>query len=203
MEKEIFKEMGKAVEILDIKPKRYVYEVQAGLDIYGISFEMSSGQAKELLNEVIKVEGKEAEQETEVTRGRVSVKKGGDGKYYSVKNIHFHLSDFLELGYSLIQENSYGRLIVGTILLVKLLEQLGVDLEKEQVAVCVALNRAAKHCVITDDNMIKCITNELYEDDAFALKEQEIKNILWELTEMGIVSVEEGRYEVTQELIIE
>lgn len=203
MRKANSEELWEPVELLEIKVNRYAYEVQEKLDIYNISIQVSSRQVETLLNDVIEVELKEAKNETEVTRGSIHIRKGRTGKYYSVKNLHLHLTDFLELGFNMVQGDIKNKLIASSIFLIKLMEQLGINMEEEETAVCVALYRATKRYAITDDNIVKCITGELRESDYIELNEKKIGNILSDLIEMGVISVEEGRYEVTQEILFE
>ena len=66
-----------------------------------------------------------------------------------------------------------------------------------------ALYNAEKHYVITDDNIIRNIANELKENDYIELSERKISKVVLGLTEMGIVSIENGRYKLTQKLMIE
>lgn len=203
MRKKTSEKLWEPVELLEIKANRYAFEVQEKLDIYNISVEVNNGQMETLLNDVIEVELEEVKKETEITRGDILIRKDGSGKYYSIKNISLHLTDFLELSFNMAQGRIKDKLIVGAIFLIKLMEQFGVNLEEEQTAVCVAIYKVKKRYVITDDNVIEYITRELRESDYMELNEKRIWNILSELIEMGIVSVEDGRYEVTQVLLFE
>lgn len=187
-------------DLLKIKVNRYAYEVQEKLGNYNISVQVSSEQVEKLLNDVIDVEIEEVEKE-EVTRGSISVRKGGAGKYYSVKNIHLRLSDFLELVFNLYQGDIKSKLIISFIFLFRLMVQLGVDLEEEQTMVCVALYNITKRYTVTDDDVIKYIVGELRESYYIELDKNKIGNILSELIKMGLVSVEEGRYELTQKIV--
>lgn len=192
-----------SVELLEIKADRYVDEVQDELDIYNISVQISSEQMEKLLNDVIAVELEEVKEEAEATRGSIHIRRDGSGKYYSVKNIKLSLTDFLDMGWDLVTGETRFKLFTCTVFLLKLMKRLGADLEEEQAAVCVALYRVGKHYAITDDNLIGFIDSELQDNDYMELGERKIRRIVSGLVEMGIVSLENGRYEVTQQLVFE
>lgn len=192
-----------SAELLEFKAKKYINDVQEEMDIYNISLQISSSQIIKVFNQVIEVEKEEVTEETEVFRGSVHIKKDGSGKYYSVNNIHFYLTDFLEFGFDLLQKETNGKLIACAFFLIKLIEHLGYSLEEEQTIVCIVLYRVAKRYMVTDDNVIRYITEEMIQSDYIGLDERKIWNILSELIEMGIISVEDGRYRVVQELVFE
>lgn len=194
------KERWEPAELLEFKPARFTYEVQEKLNIYDIPVRLDSKQIEKLFNDVVEVELEETEKETDATRGKVSVRRNGKGKYYSIKNIHLDLIGLIEFGFNLMAADKRIMLIVAAIFLKKILGQLGVDMEEEQVAACVALYKAAKRVVVTDDNIMEHIARELKESGYCELSRKEIDKALSELIQMGIVTVEEGRYEVTEEI---
>ena len=194
------KERWEPAELLEFKSARFTYEVQEKLNIYDIPVRLDSKQIEKLFNDVVEVELEETEKETDATRGKVSIRRNGKGKYYSIKNIHLDLIGLIEFGFNLTAADKRTMLIVAAIFLKKILGQLGVDMEEEQVAACVALYKAAKRFVVTDDNVMEHITGELKESSYCKLSRKEIDKALSELIQMGIVTVEEGRYEVTEEI---
>lgn len=204
MREEDSEKLYKPVELLEIESDKCAYEVQEKLDIYNIPIQVTNREIEKLFNDVLEVELEEASEETEVTRGGIYVRRDGAGKYYSVKNICFHLTDLLELVFSLAQaDKKRDKFFVALIFLIKLMKQLEADMNEEESAVCVALYRVTKRYAVTDDNIIKCITEELMENGYIELSEKTVGNVISELMEFGIVSVEEGRYEVTQMLLFE
>lgn len=194
------KERWEPAELLEFKPARFTYEVQEKLNIYDIPVRLDSKQIEKLFNDVVEVELEETEKETDATKGKVSVRRNGKGKYYSIKNIHLDLIGLIEFGFNLVAADKRTKLIVAAIFLKKIPGQLGVDMEEEQVAACVALYKAAKRFVVTDDNVMEHIARELKESGYCELSRKEIDKALSELIQMGIVTVEEGRYEVTEEI---
>ena len=202
MRRPCFKKSGKTVELLELKANRLAYDVQERLDFYDISLQVDIEQMETILNDVIKVELEEVKEVPEATKGKVTIWKGKFGKYYSVKNIYFRLSDFLDYGFSLTQANEISSmLIVSAILLWKLVERLGFDLKEEQTAVCVALYRLTKRYAITDDNITEHVDLELQESGYGELDRRAIGKALSGLMEVGILSIEEGRYEVAQKIV--
>lgn len=194
------KKRWESAELLEFKSAGFTYEVQKKLDIYDIPIRIDSIQMEKLFNDVVEVEMGEVEKNTDTTKGRISIRRDGKGKYYSVKNIHLDLFDLMEFGFNLITTDKRAMLIVAAIFLKKLLGQLGMDMEEEQAATCVALYKAAKRFAVTDDNIMEHITKELEESDYCELSTKEIDRSLSELIRTGIVTIEEGRYEVTEEI---
>ena len=66
-----------------------------------------------------------------------------------------------------------------------------------------ALYQATKQYIVTDDNVIGYILTELKNWDDMDFCEQEVEELLEELIDMEIVSIEEGRYEVKQKVVFE
>lgn len=202
MEQKQNEKQWEPIELLELKVNRYVHDVQEKLDICNISVHIDSKQIETLFNDTIEVDLEEIEA-PETTRGSIHVKRDGSGKYYSIKNISFYITDFLELGLNLIQTETKYKIVISAIFLLKLLKQLGVNLEDEQTVVYVALHQAAKHYVITEDNVTECVLDELGTSSYMNLSREDIKNILLKLLDMGIISVENGIYGVFQKLYID
>lgn len=202
MRKSSNEKIWEPVEVLEIRTDHYIYAVQEELDDYNISVQIDHSQIESLFNFVLEVEMEESTEE-EVTRGQVYVRKDRKGKYYSIKNIQLHLSDFLDFGFSISQGGTKSKFIVCIIFLIKLLEQLGAELEEDETAICVCLYNASKCYALTDDNIIKCIADELRKSDYLELNDRKIEGTILNLIDMRIVSVEEGRYQVTQTLVFE
>ena len=137
----LFKRKEKPVELLELKVNKYVHDVQESLDMHNVPIQVSSEQMEKIFNNILEADI-EYIKEAEVSRGDVRIRRDGKGRYYSIKNIHIHLSDFLELGFSMIQTERKYMIFAGGICLLKLMEQLGIDLTEEQTTICVALYQA-------------------------------------------------------------
>lgn len=200
MEREELEQKWEAVEVLELKVNKFIYEIKEKLDIYNLDIQISNVQMETLLHDVLEVEMEETEA-PEVTKGYVHIKKDGKGKYYALKNLYFFLVDFLEGVFNLTQTDKKYWIVVGAIFLYRIMQQFGVDMSEEQTAICVALYQAAKRYVVTDENVMKYIVEGLRESDYCELGEKKIGRELSELIEMGLVSIEDGRYEITEILL--
>lgn len=200
MWKSEMEEKWEAAEVLELSAYRFLNEIKEKLDIYDLSIQINNSQIETLFHDVLELEMEEVEA-PEITRGCVYIKKNGTGKYYTMKNLYFHLMDFIEGVFNLAQTDSQIRIILGTIFLFRIMTQLGVDLSEEQATLCIVLYQMTKRCIITDDNIMKYIKQGLQEGDYCELGEEKIEKELSKLVEMGLVSIEDGRYEVTETLL--
>ena len=123
------KELWTPVEWLDFHANNYIYKVEDKLDLYNISVQIDRRQVEEVFNKVIKIEEKEEQGVVENTRGRINVRRDGSGKYYSIKNISIHFCDFLEFAFSMVKDELDNKGLACAILLLKLIEQIGVELD--------------------------------------------------------------------------
>lgn len=191
-----------ASDFLELKPNVFWHEVKEELDIYDLSVPIDSGWLKKLFHDTLEPEVEEVE-EAEVTKGWTYLKPNGKGGYLSLKNLEFHLVDFVESVFNLLQTNTACGAIAGVIFLYRLFKYLEVELDEEQTAVCVVLYQMTKRCVITDENVIKCVAQGLRESDYDMLNEKAIENAISELIKIGLVCIEDGRYEVTETIRFE
>lgn len=189
-------------EILDLKASRFLYEVEDKLDFYEIPIEINENQLERLFHDTLKTEDEEIEA-PEITRGFAFIRKDATGKYYALKNIKFHLVDFLEAVLALIQAEQRYRLIFAGIFLFKIMQHLGTDLSEEHIAILVVLYQMTKFYEVTDENVMNIIVQGLEENDYCELLEKSIKKKLSELMEMELVSIVDGRYEVTNILMLD
>lgn len=202
MERQESGQKWEAIDFLELKPNLFWYEVKEGLDIYNLSIQTSRSQLEALFHDTLVPDVEDVEA-PEATKGHVRLKPNGKGGYCSMKNLYFHLVDFLEGVFSLAQTNAICRVIAGTIFLCRLVQYLEIELDEEQTAVCVALYQVTKRYVITDENVISCVAQGLQKSDYGELKEKEIEDAISELIEIGLVCIEDGRYEVTETIWIE
>ncbi len=197
----LFKRKEKPVELLELKVNKYVHDVQESLDMHNVPIQVSSEQMEKIFNNILEADI-EYIKEAEVSRGDVRIRRDGKGRYYSIKNIHIHLSDFLELGFSMIQTERKYMIFAGGICLLKLMEQLGIDLTEEQTTICVALYQATKHHMVTDNNIGQYMVHELEEENYLEYTNEKIEKVLLELINMRIVSIENGIYKIAEKIHI-
>lgn len=194
------KDQMEPAELLEFKSIRFTHEVQEILKIYNITVQIDSKQMEKLFNDIIDVEQEVVKKELDTTRGKILVRMDGTGEYRSIKNIRLHLFDLLDFCFNLIQTEKWAKPIVAAIFLKKFLEQLAVNMEEEQIAVCISLYKATKQYTVTDDNITEHIAQELKDSDYCELSIKEIYKALSELIKMGIINIDEGKYEVTEEI---
>lgn len=199
-----FRRKEKPVELLELKVNKYVHDVQESLDMFNVPVQISGEQMEKILNDILEVDIEHVK-ETEVSKGDVRIGRYGKGRYYSLKNIR--LLYFMDLVSALfqmdkIQSDTKYMICIGVSLLLRLAEQLGIELTEEQTAICVALYQATKHCAVTEDNITQCIARELEEENYLGYTNEKIKKVLSELTNMGIVSVENGIYKLAEKVHI-
>lgn len=186
------------LDLIDFNTEEFLYEVQEKLDIWDIYILDNTEQMKEIINNSIEVDWEELESQKDQTRG-IYVKKDGSGKFISIKNIRFCLFDFLAGIFNLITQNEYW-VVAGVFFLCDIIRQMGVNLEESQAAICVALYIKTKQCVVTDENLIKAITDGLSRSNYCELYEDDIYKDLKELMKLGIIKIEEEKYILTQKV---
>lgn len=198
MRNEKFVRRKDVVDLISFNTENFLCEVQEKLDIWDIQVLSCSEQMKEIINNSIEVDLEELESEKDQTRS-IYVCKDGSGKFYAIRNIRFCLFDFIEGIFNLITQEEY-RVIACVFFLCKMMKQMEVDLEDSQVAICVALYIETKQCVVTDENLIKAITDGLSRSSYYEIYEDDIYKDLKELMKLGIIKIEEGRYTLTQKV---
>lgn len=198
MQSEKFVKRKDTVELIAFNTEEFMYEVQEKLDIWDIPISCSIEQMKEIINNLIEVDLEELEAGKDQTRN-IYVRKDGSGKFSSIRNIRFCLFDFIGEIFTLITQEEY-RIIAGVFFLYKMMKQIEVDLEESQAAICVALYIGAKQFAVTDENLIKVITDVLSESSFCELCEDDISEGIKQLVKLGIVKIEEGRYMITQKV---
>lgn len=198
MGKPYINEGWNSVELLDFQSNKYLYEVQEQLEDYDISVQINVEQIESFVNDTVDVDLKQVE-DVEITRGFVRIKRDGKGRYYNIKNIRFHLVDFIDGIFNLGIESDY-KVIVGILFLTKMMGYLGVDLPEEYIAVCLALYNASKCYCITDENVIEIITRELEKSNYGEIKEEEVDEIISGLIDLDIVIIDNGRFRVAQKI---
>lgn len=190
-----------AIEILTLNTDELLYEIKEKLDVYDLSLSISNTWFEALLCDVLKVEEEEVEN-PEVTRGCVYVRREGTGRYVSIKNCKFFLIDLLEGAFNLAQAKGKGRIIVGAIFLLRIMQKIGYALSEEQTMSYVVLYQLSKKYVITDENILQYVNRELKENNYY-MPQDKINKAFSELIEIGLVVIENGRYEVTEKLVVE
>lgn len=198
MQSEKFVKRKDAVDLIPFNIDEFLYEVQEKLDVWDIQILSSIEQMKEIINNSIEVDLEELESKKDQTRS-IHVKGDGSGKFYSIRNLRFCLIDFIEGIFTLIIQGEYW-VIAGVFFLCKMMKQMEVDLEESQAAICVALYIETKQCIVTDENLIKAITDGLSGSSYCELYEGDICKDLKKLMKLGIIKIEEGRYTVTQKV---
>lgn len=201
MEKKEQGQLWDMMEVLELKPNWFWNGVKDELDDYQFSIEISVDRIESIIRDTLKAEEMETEK-PETTRGVAFVRKGGNGRYYALKNIRFHCMNFLEAVMALIQTEPKYQMICGGIFLYHIIQYLGVDMSEEQTAVLMALYQMAKYYEVTDENIMDGLLRKLEERDYCELSEKEIRKRLSELIEMEAISIENGRYNVSEMLII-
>lgn len=190
-----------AVELLGIKEEKILCEVQRELEFLDINISVTCEQVKSILNNSMEVKVEEVEQPKEQTR-RVYIRKGGVGKFYSVKNIKFYLVDFLEAIYSLLECEKDNRNIMSVFFLMKVLKQCEVELDDLQAIICIILYEETKQIVITDDNLTTIVNYRLNAEGYTEIGHKKIYDVIEELVDLGIVEITAGRYNVVQKLYV-
>ncbi len=66
----------------------------------------------------------------------------------------------------------------------------------------VVLYQLSKKYVITDENILQYVNRELKENNYY-MPQDKINKAFSELIEIGLVVIENGRYEVTEKLVVE
>ena len=198
MQNEKFVRRKDAVDLIAFNTENFLHKVQEKLDVLDIQVLSSSEQMKEIINNSVEVDLEELELGKDQTRS-IYVCKDGSGKFYAIRNIRFCLLDFIEGIFTLITQKEY-RVMAGVFFLCKMMKQIEVDLEDSQAAICIALYIETKQCVVTDENLIKAITDGLSRSSYYELSENDIYKDLKELMRLGIIKIEEGKYTLTQKV---
>ena len=198
MQSENYVKRKDTVELIAFNTEEFMYEVQEKLDIWDISISCSLEQMKEIINNLIEVDLEELEPGKDQTRN-IYVRKDGSGKFYAIRNIRFCLFDFIGEIFTLITQEEY-RIIAGVFFLYKMMKQIEVNLEESQAAICVGLYIGTKQFVVTDENLIKVITDVLSESVFCELCEDDIIEGIEQLVKLGIVKIKEGRYMITHKV---
>ena len=100
------------------------------------------------------------------------------------------------------QAKGKGRIIVGAIFLLRIMQKIGYALSEEQTMSYVVLYQLSKRYVITDENILQYVNRELKENNYY-MPQDKINKAFSELIEIGLVVIENGRYEVTEKLVVE
>ena len=194
------------IDFLELKPERYLRELQKKLDIYEISFQATEEQVTAVFMDTIDADIVEVTNQKEATRGKVYIKKDKTGKYMSIKNIRFSLVDFFERIFQFVEtlqsDSKYWRIIVGSVALLGMFKQFGIELDEEMTGTCVALYQASKGQVITDESVVEVVNRQMEESGYEVLDEEEIYACLSEMIKLGIVTVVNGRYKVVEKIFI-
>lgn len=191
-----------AEDFLELNANKLLYEVKEDLSIYDLPLQINKAQLEELFRKTLIPEVEETEA-PEITRGWVKVKKDGTGKYVAMKNLHFYLLDFLEGVLGLVQTTPEYRIILGTMFLIRMWQRMGIDLGEEQTAAYVILSQQTKRYVVTDENVFECMLHGLSESGYSGLSMEKAEKILSELMDMGLVFIEDGRFEAAETVLIE
>lgn len=200
-EEENFEKRKDTAEWIDFSITEFLYDVQAGWNLYDMNALDCYSQTEEILNQSVELELQEEEPEKRRTRGG-GVRGDGSGKYYSLKNIRFCLTDCIEGIFNLvcvIGEKEYA-FVAFIIFLSKFLRGIGVDLSEGQTAILVALYQESRHQAVTDDNLENVMMQGLKKGGYGFADMDTVYHELEFLEDYGIIEVCEGKYEVAQKI---
>lgn len=188
------------IERLDINLQNIMYEVRRELKTDDANISDKYEELRKIINRTAQIEWEESNSENMPTKGACIRRKGKVG-YYSIKNIRFHLLDFIEAIVSLLSVDKFP-FVTSTIFLVKIIQMLGVELEENEAAVCIALYEETRQQIVTDSNLIKVISERLEEAGDYEISISEIYDEIDRLLELGIIEIKQGKYEITQKIYI-
>lgn len=187
------------IEQLDINLQNIMYEVRRELKTDDANISDKYEELRNIINRTAKIEWEESNSENTPTKGACIRRKGKVG-YYSIKNIRFHLLDFIQAIFDLLSAVKFP-FVASTIFLVKIIQIVGVELEENEAAVCIALYEETRQRTVTDLNLTKVIGERLKEGD-YEISISEIYDEIDKLLELGIIEIEQGKYEITQKIYI-
>lgn len=190
-----------SLELIGFKYNKYLYEVCCDLKVYDLSMPVDDEQVKALLDKTIKVTLEETNSNVQKTRGEalIVIHKDGKGQCFTIKNIQCLIVPFIETCFNIVYASTPPiRFLYATIFLNNLCKQLRVGLDEEEVAVSIALYSMTKQYVVTDENLFTLISKKLDEMEYGGLKEKQLYNIVTRLTDLEIITIENGKYTVSQ-----
>lgn len=188
------------IEQLDINLQNIMYEVRRELKTDDANISDKYEELRNIINRTAKIEWEESNSENTPTKGACIRRKGKVG-YYSIKNIRFHLLDFIQAIFDLLSAVKFP-FVASTIFLVKIIQIVGVELEENEAAVCIALYEETRQRTVTDLNLTKVIGERLKEEGNYEISISEIYDEIDKLLELGIIEIEQGKYEITQKIYI-
>lgn len=200
-EEEKFEKRKDTAEWIDFSITEFLYDVQAGWNLYDMNALDCYSQTEEILNQSVELELKEEEPEKSRTRG-VGVRRDGSGKYYSLENIRFCLLDCIDGIFNLIgaigkKEYAFIALII---FLFKFMRGIGIDLSEQQTAILVALYQESRHQAVTDNNLETVMMQGLKKGGYDIVEMDTVYHELELLEDYGIIEVYEGKYKVAEKI---
>ncbi len=201
MEKDNFEKRTDTAEWLEFNEKRCQYEIERELAFYDIQLPDCSSEIKDIFNDTVELELAECESGEEKTKG-VRVRRDGTGRFTSIKNIRFCLWESIERIFNLVCQIDNGVLLYLTAahFLYMFIKEIGIELDKKQVAVIVALYQETRQCEVTDENLEKVISRWLAQEGYRQMGIEEIQVEIIQLTKWGIIEIADGRYLIAEKI---
>lgn len=202
MGKEKFEKRLDTAERMGFNAEMCLYEIQKELNVYGIHLPDWGGEIRKVFNNTVEVELAECGSEEERTKS-VRVRGDGTGKFTSIKNIRFCLRECIEGILGVVSQigNEPFFYLTAACFLFALMEKMGIELDKKQTAVIIALYQETKRCKVTDDNLEKVISCWLTQEGYRRMDMEEIYEEIEQLAKWGIIEVLDGRYSVAEKII--
>lgn len=187
-------------ELLNFNIENYLYEVKRELKACGTEISIGGKQMKKIFNQSVEMEIEKQRDDGIYTKG-IWKKKDGTGKYITYKNLRFLWLDFIQMIIGITEngEKIHRIFIVSTFLL-HMIKQLGIKLGEKQVAICSMLYIEMKSKAITDENIKAVLAHGLEENGYGQMSREDIYNELNELIKLGIISMKNGKYIITQKI---
>lgn len=201
MEIENFEKRQDTAERLDLNEKKCMYEIERELNFFDVQLPDYSSEIRNIFNDTVEVELAEYGPEEEKTKG-VRVRRDGTGRFTSIKNLRFCLCECIERIFNLVCQidNEVLFYLTAVSFLYTLIEKLGIELDKKQTAVIVALYQETKRCEVTDDNLEEVISRWLTQEGYRQMDTEEIYEEMKQLAEWGIVEISDGRYLIAEKI---
>lgn len=201
MEKDSFEKRQDTAERLEFNATKCLYEVQKELNIYGIRLPDCSDEIESVFNNAVEVVLTECRSGEERTKS-VHIRRDGTGKFNSINNIRFCLRESIEEIFHVVSQVDNKALfyLTSAQFLFRMMDKIGIELDKKQTALIVALYQETKHCKVTDENLEEVISRWLTQEGYRRMSREEIYEEIARLTEWGIIEILDGNYIVTEKI---
>lgn len=157
-----------------------------------------------IFNQTVELEREEIESSSNRTRG-VHIKMDHSGRLWSVRNIRFGLADCLDGIFNIactVGKKEY-LIFASAIFLYKFIKRMGIDLKERQTVIIVTLYQESKHNAVTDENLEEVMGQGLRQSGYRFMDIDEIYSELKKLKNLGIIEIQEGKYQIAQKIYFE